>query len=345
MKHVVLVRLLSILLVVTSSAVITEESEKEYYMIAVSGGLQDGFPGRDKLDYITETERSRATLIGTAFVRGYKSYLDVMEEDYREYMPLEQSTVNPNVFASGCYEHANEYFVYLVDARQVFQVLLHEPRFLSITPDTGLTEIKFSSPLVQDIAEHEISLDDNNEQKNWEQVAFPLVTAVHFQSTSLIETPHVYERDGSKVTNYPESLALWAGADNKDRLEYISAYEHCLYNNPNPKSCDMESHESFQRYWTTIRQAIQKVRDERAATKNSSSSSSPQPNSWKCQKRVRFGTSKETTRMQRAYTAKSFQDMLQTINNKETSIHYDIDFEKGQINIITPGYAYKNDEL
>lgn len=315
-------------------------------MIAVSGGLQDGFPGRDKLDYITETERSRATLIGKAFVRGYKSYLDVMEEDYREYMPLEQSTVNPNVFASGCYEHANEYFVYLVDARQVFQVLLHEPRFLSITPDTGWTEIQFSSPLVQAIAKHEISLDEKT--KNMEQVAFPLVTAVHFQSTSLIETPHVKEVDGSKVTNYPESIALWAGADNKDRLEYIQAYEDCLYDSSSSSSsssCDMESHESFQRYWTTIRQAIQKVRDERATT-SSSPPTTPQPNTWKCQKRVRFGTSKETTRMQRAYTAKSFQTMLQTINNKkETNIVYDIDFGKGKIITSTTTLVDDTNEL
>jgi hypothetical protein len=54
----------------------------EYYVIGVSGGLQDGFPDRGKMDYVD----SKAIFLGRALVRGYKAYLDVMQEGWRQYV-------------------------------------------------------------------------------------------------------------------------------------------------------------------------------------------------------------------------------------------------------------------
>ena len=55
----------------------------QYLLVGVSGGLQDGFPERNKMDYGNET---KAIFIGKALIRGYKAYLDVMEVGYRQYV-------------------------------------------------------------------------------------------------------------------------------------------------------------------------------------------------------------------------------------------------------------------
>lgn len=152
--------LIAIAVILTICLVGADDSPGSYYMLGVSGGLQDGYPHRKNLDYVDpETgETVKAILIGKIFVRGYKSYMDVMEPEWRQYVPAEKGKplINPDVFATGCYEHANEHFVYLVDQRQLITALMEEPRFLSITPDTGLAELEHSSPLIQQIAKHEI---------------------------------------------------------------------------------------------------------------------------------------------------------------------------------------------
>jgi hypothetical protein len=60
----------------------------EYYVIGVSGGLQDGFPERSKMDY----KNSKAIFLGRALVRGYKAYLDVMQEGWRQYVVRDNHT-------------------------------------------------------------------------------------------------------------------------------------------------------------------------------------------------------------------------------------------------------------
>ena len=337
-----------VLIVSTASAEGETDAGTSFYLIGVSGGLQDGFPNRINLDYrdpITGETISKAILLGKAFVRGYKSYLDVMEDGWRQYQDPSSDddndfgglTVNPNVFASGCYEHANEHFVYLVDSRQVFSILMNEPRFLSITPDTGLIELKHSSSLIQGLARHEIlnlhsipSYDKENgeeERPDIDLVAFPLVTAVWFQSTSLVESPPIKTVDGAQVTNYPESLALWAGADDADRLAYIKAHEDCLvmesnkggFAGDNGKGCAMQAHESYQRYWSAIKTAIRKEeldRKKRAPSKVF--------HGWNCKEHVRFGTSREMTRINYIFSAGKIQSILK-------SIGYEIDFVAGNV--------------
>jgi hypothetical protein len=76
-------------------------------------------------------------------VRGTKAYLDVMEPGWRQYSPEpEQPLINSVNIVSGCHEHANQYWVYLIDSRQALAVLSNEPRFLSITPDTALVDLE-----------------------------------------------------------------------------------------------------------------------------------------------------------------------------------------------------------
>lgn len=302
-----------------------EDSHVSYYMIGVSGGLQDGYPDRINLDYVSpETgETIKAILLGKIFVRGYKAYLDVMEPDWRQYTPQEagrQALINPNVFASGCYEHANEHFVYLVDSRQVLTTLMKEPRFLSITPDTGIVELKHSSPLIQEIAKHEIVKGSFTDM---DRIVFPLVTAVWYQSSSLIPSPTVKKVDGANVTNFPESLALWAGAKNSDRLDYMAAHHECL-ENASEGECDVSSHPSHTRYWKQITKAIRQAEE----TRREWESDYGRP-VWNCERQVRFGASKETARINYPFSKKDIQNMMESI--KKTGEEFEVDFDKGKI--------------
>lgn len=62
------------------------DENREYIVIGVSGGLQDGFPGRFKLDYNHgQEDESKAIFLGRALVRGYKAFLDIMEDGWRQY--------------------------------------------------------------------------------------------------------------------------------------------------------------------------------------------------------------------------------------------------------------------
>jgi hypothetical protein len=128
----------------------------KYVIIGVSGGLQKGFPDHSKLDYyhhgpphghdddddddddddepddavITASNTIKAVFLGRALVRGYKAYLDVMEPTHRQYInssttssseqqqQQQQPLINSNVIPTGCWHHANEYWMYLVDSRQ-----------------------------------------------------------------------------------------------------------------------------------------------------------------------------------------------------------------------------------
>jgi hypothetical protein len=61
---------------------------QKYLLVGVSGGLQDGFPERNKMDYVDPESATivRAIFVGKTLIRGYKAYLDVMEVGYRQYV-------------------------------------------------------------------------------------------------------------------------------------------------------------------------------------------------------------------------------------------------------------------
>ena len=195
----------------------------EYLIIAVSGGLQHGFPEHDKLDYYVgsgATPPVKALYLGRGLVRGYKAYLDVMEPTHRQYVD-EPARINSNVFASGCHEHANEYWVYAVDTRKAMGILNNEPRFLSITPDTGLVDLHiessggYTTEMVRDLMLQEIHAQNKTDTT---VVALPLVTAVWFNPESHVPSPTIdVLEDGTEVTNFPPEFGQmgWCGGIGK----------------------------------------------------------------------------------------------------------------------------------
>jgi hypothetical protein len=80
----------------------------------------------------------------------YKAFLDIKNPGYREYKgdginePATPSlkTINPALVPSYCDKHANQYALYLIDSRAAVNALAGEPRFLSIAPDNGLSDLE-----------------------------------------------------------------------------------------------------------------------------------------------------------------------------------------------------------
>lgn len=84
---------LELLIGVAAQPTSSSSSESKYLLIGVSGGLQDGFPERSKMDYVHYDDRTNTTttitpaiFIGKALIRGYKAFLDVMESGHRQYV-------------------------------------------------------------------------------------------------------------------------------------------------------------------------------------------------------------------------------------------------------------------
>lgn len=245
--------------------------EQSFALIGVSGTLQDGFELRDRLDYVDCSNATAggscttipAKFVGKALVRGYKAYLDIKPKGWREYKQDHPPQVpNPVVLATGCYHDANVYWLYLVAPQQVLRILAGEPRYLSITPDTGLIDLTAAetSAAVKRLAGSQIQ---KRGYANQTAVAVPLVTGTWFDAASFVESPVVYiKQDGTHVTSFDESLALWAGVNRDDLL---------LDKNSNAGS----------QAWSIV---LSKVRE---AERNPSTLASP----VMCHNQVRFGVS------------------------------------------------------
>jgi len=279
--------LLKFLLLFISSA------SADYLLVGVSGTLQDGFPLRDRLDYRQSgQELVPAIFIGKGLVRGYKAYLDVKDAGCREYRPEPEHPTVPNavVLATGCYEHANIYHIFAVDARQFVHILNGEPRFLSITPDTGLLELSASDPAVQRLAAHEIQRQGKSDML---QVAIPLVTGVWFQSTYIEMPPIEITDDGTQITSYDGGLALWAGVLRDDLVESTSSNleEQCRVQLANgAEDCDTNDDNSkLKLAWEAVYGATRSA--ERAKY------STDRPENIQCQQQVRFGVSSAQARI------------------------------------------------
>lgn len=287
------------------------DPHREYLLVGVSGGLQDGFPERHKMDYHYEKEDEvKAILVGKALVRGYKAFLDVMQAGWRQYIDEpEQPLINSNVFASGCYEHANEYWVYLIDSRQVVAVLNHEPRFLSITADTGQIDLTAdeTSSTVQQLFHYMIQQQN---KKNTAAVAIPLVTAVWFQYESHVPSPVIKtKQDGTQITNFPDSLAVWANVSDNDRTA----------NQQEEQSCTIGQNDAQQRYWDGIRIAVRNAEQSLLQlTENEKTYGPP----FQCQRKIQFGVGTETARVNTPIAVDQLESMVQ-------SISMNIDFVQG----------------
>jgi hypothetical protein len=287
---------------------------QEYIIVGVSGGLQDGFPDHSKLDYHSgQSDEVPAVFLGRALVRGYKAYLDVMQETWRQYTPEpRQPLINCNIIPTGCWIHANEYWIYLVDTRQFIAILMNEPRFLSIAPDLGLVDLTVAetSTVIKHIANYEMQRQGKSDVSS---VAFPIVTAAWYNPTSHVPSPVLYMKDdGTQVTNFPQSLAKWAGVV----LEEEDGDATTCANDNDDANVEKYTHHEQPDYWDKIRMAI------RHAEANPLSSSAARTNGppFDCERKARFGVTSEMARINFAMTPEQVTSMLNAGG-------YAIDFE------------------
>jgi hypothetical protein len=297
-------RILSFLMISCCGLCQSAESDIEYVIVGVSGGLQAGFPDHNKIDYHPgEVDEVQGVFLGRALVRGYKSYLDVMETDWRQYTPEPgQPLINSNVYPSGCHEHANQYWMYLVDKRQFFTILMMEPRFLSIAPDLGLVDltVRETSPAVKHIALHEISKQG---KQNSSYVAFPIVTAAWFNPTSHVESPVLYTlADGTQITNFAQSLAMWAGVIAEDSCTAAVVGGD---DDVDSESFAFLAPKAQEDFWHAIRKSVRLAEDE-LPTSLSKSAGPP----YECSQHARFGVSTDMARINYSFSSSDFATVL-----------------------------------
>ena len=215
--------------------------------------------------------------------------------------------------------------MYAVDARQFVTILFNEPRFLSITPDLGLIDLtaEETSPLVKFIAKREIKKQNKTDSSH---VAFPIVTGAWYNPESHVPSPVLYTKeDGTQVTNFAESLAVWIGIDidntanGKATATSSSATSDASTcdtgeNNKNDSGNPMES-ESFQFlepgknseiYFDSVRKAVryaEKHRSPEAARADG-------PGMVDCPKKARFGVSKDMARVNYPFPSAEIESIL-----------------------------------
>jgi len=206
--------------------------ETKFVIVAVSGTLEEGFPLRPNLDFITEVVEGNppvfATFLGHALVRGVRAFLDIKDPNSREFVPAPGlNPVNPSLVASGNNNDANISSIYLVDRRQAVRALLREPRYLSLVPDLGKVDIHAPETdesvrklLLQAIQEDTTLLAP----KNTEQVTFLQVISTwkscHFVPSPVLST----KPDGTRITDFPNSLAAFAGTTDAERVSNPASY-------------------------------------------------------------------------------------------------------------------------
>jgi hypothetical protein len=303
-----LLPLFLVVLMVTADEVLpAAQTSREYIIVGVSGGLQEGFPEHTRMDYKSgQPEEVQAVFLGRALVRGYKAFLDVMQPGWRQYIPEpEQPLINCNVVPSGCWHHANEYWMYLVDSRQFLAILMGEPRFLSIAPDLGLVDLQAeeTGSVIKHIALQQMERQGKTDKS---AVAFPIVTAAWYNPTSHVPSPVLYiKEDGTQVTNFAQSLAKWAGID--------IAQEACSADNETFSFLEQESQQDF---WDALRRSI------RYAEANRQPESNGPP--FVCKKKARFGVSSDMARINYSFQPEEVKEMLKLGG-------FDIDFEKAVV--------------
>lgn len=273
--------------------------------------------------------RVNATFLGHALVRGYKSFLDIKQPDWREYVDdtlqddnndnMVFKTVNPAVIPTGCDEHANRYAIYAVDSRQALVALAGEPRFLSIAPDMGLASLTaaddMTSPSIKALARTYIQQQKNTNHNNTmtlDKIAFLTVTSTWFQTSSFVENGIIREdeQDGI-ITDYPESIGIWSrqvfhSHDDEPSLRYP---EGC---GSNPAGGSVINVTTALEYRRCIDAAI-RAQEKLSATNtmhDNETMSGRDFGSFDCQKPARYGTDKHTARFNKIMTACELEDLM-----------------------------------
>jgi hypothetical protein len=175
-------------------------------------------------------------------------------------------------------------------------------------------------PAVKDFLRREIARQGKSDMMH---VAVPLVTAVWFHD-SHVPSPAIRTLDdGTQVTNFPDSLAMWANVSDADRTAKASA--SCDSETSDEKECTaeimVEAEAADKRYWDGIRKAIRdaEVRDE------ANDAAGPP---FKCKKKARFGVGLDTARVNYPMTVAEVADAL-------LEIGFVVDFETGEMRPIS----------
>jgi hypothetical protein len=286
--------------------------DRQYLFVGISGGLQDGFPDHNKMDYHVGLEdKVKAIFIGRALVRGCKAFLDVLQDGWRQYTQEPgQPLINSVVMVSGCQEHANQYWIYAVDSRQFLHILNNEPRFLSITPDTGLVDLSANETddAVKKLALHEIQ---KQQKTDIAQVAFPIVVATFYHESFVPSPPvRIHVDDGTAVTNFAESLAKWAEVNDEDRTAGVD--QEC--------PSDVAVFAAHNRYWDGIREAVRNAEVNRLPRDEWKVNGPP----FDCQKDARLGVSLDTARINYPFSPSELDEIFRQAG-------YSIDFERGEV--------------
>jgi hypothetical protein len=205
----------------------------KFVIVAVSGTLEEGFPLRPNLDFITEVNEGNppvlAIFLGHALVRGVKAFLDIKDSNSREFQaPPTLNPINPALVASGNNDDANISSIYLVDRRQAVRALLREPRYLSMVPDLGKVDIDApeTSPDLRKLLRQAIQEDTTIlAPKNTDQVTFLQVIST-WKSCHFVPSPVLtMSPNGTRrVTDFPNSLAMWAGTTDAERISNPASY-------------------------------------------------------------------------------------------------------------------------
>ena len=205
----------------------------KFALVAVSGTLEEGFPLRPNLDFLSEVNEGNPAVLGIflghALVRGVRAFLDIKDSNSREFVagPPGLNPVNPGLVASGNNNDANISSLYLVDRRQAARALLREPRYLSMVPDLAKVDIHAveTDPDVRNFILQAIEEDTTLlGPKNTNQVTLLQVIST-WKSCHFVPSPVLYTKpDGARVTDFPNSLAAFAGVTDALRTSNPAAY-------------------------------------------------------------------------------------------------------------------------
>lgn len=164
----------------------------------------------------------------------------------------------------------------------------------------GLVDLKANEtgPVVRFIARHERERQGKSDPS---LVAFPIVTGAWHNPSSHVPSPVVYTKpDGTQVTNFPQSLAIWAGVVDAGGGECPAEFS-------DSEEFDfLKAGETSRRFFDSIRTAIRNAEANRPSLEEARSAGPP----FDCEEKARFGVSPDMARINYPFSPKEFRSML-----------------------------------
>jgi len=138
--------------------------------------------------------------------------------------PPDLNPVNPGLVPSGDDMDANISSIYLVDRRQAARALLNEPRFLSMTPDLAKVDVDAEETDAPVRALIQQAVAETPGLTNTKNATFLQVIST-WKSCHFLPSPVLYTKpDGTRVTDFPHSLAAFSGTTDEVRVADAAAY-------------------------------------------------------------------------------------------------------------------------